>query len=170
MSKTETSRQLATASNARRLEQLASQIETLRQARLQNAEDLSAILEPLAQAMAALTDETRQTLAQIDATSQQQAKQFQDKITTATQRWTQTLDRAQDAAQALSNAANQTKATFIVLALATGIGSAILTSAFWLWLAPTPTIVHRIDAQEVANSIKAELTEPPAPSKGKPKR
>lgn len=173
MSKTETSRQLATASNARRLEQLASQIETLRQARLQNAEDLSAILEPLAQAMAALSDETRETLAQIDATSRQQAQQFQERITATTQQWTRTLSRAEEAAQALAKAANQTKATFIVLALATGIGSATLTSAFWLWLAPAPTLINRIDAQEVANLLKgdkADPTAPPAPSRSKPKR
>jgi nucleotide-binding universal stress UspA family protein len=170
MSKTEISRQLATASNAKRLEHLATQIETLRQVKVQSAEDLSAILEPLAQAMAALTDETRETLAQIEATSQQQAQQFQDRISATMQHWTQTLNRAEQAAQALAKAAHQTQAMLIVLALATGIASATLTSAFWLWLAPTPTLVHPIDAQEVANLLKADPTAPPAPSKGKPKR
>lgn len=173
MSKTETSRQLATASNARRLEQLANQIETLRQARLQNAEDLSAILEPLAQAVAALTDETRETLAQIDATSRQQAQQFQERITATTQQWTRTLSRAEEAAQALAKAANQIKATFLLWTLLISLVSATLASAFWLWLAPTPIIVHRIDAQEVANLLKgdkADPTAPPAPSRSKPKR
>mgnify|MGYP006205405101 CR=1 FL=1 len=51
MSKTETLRQSAAASNETRLERLASQIESVRQSRHQNAEELAATLEPLAQAM-----------------------------------------------------------------------------------------------------------------------
>ena len=170
MSKTEISRQLATASNAKRLEHLAIQIETLRQAKAQSAEELSAILEPLAQAMAALSDETRETLTQIEATSQQQAQQFQERITTTAQHWTRTLNRAEEAAQALAKAANQTKAMFLILTIMTSIVSVTLTSAFWLWLAPTPVITHQIDAEEVAKLLKLDSTAPPAPSKGKPKR
>lgn len=173
MSKTETIRQLASASNAKRLEHLAAQIETLRQAKVQSAEELSAILEPLAQAMAALSDETRETLAQIDATSRQQAQQFQERIDTTTQRWTQTLSRAEEAAQTLAKAANQIKAMFLLWTLLIGLVSATLASAFWLWLAPTPTLINRIDAQEVVNLLKADKadpTAPPAPSRGKPKR
>lgn len=170
MSKTETIRQLASASNAKRLEHLAAQIETLRQAKVQSAEELSAILEPLAQAMATLSDETRETLAQIDTTSRQQAQQFQERITTTTQQWTRTLNQAEDAAQALAKAANQIKAMFLLWMLLIALVSATLASAFWLWLAPTPTLINRIDAREVANLLKADPTAPPAPSRSKPKR
>jgi ABC-type transport system involved in cytochrome bd biosynthesis fused ATPase/permease subunit len=120
--------------------------------------------------MAALSDETRETLTQIEATSQQQAQQFQERINTTTQHWTRTLNRAEEAAQALAKAANQIKAMFLLWTLLIGLVSATLASAFWLWLAPTPTLVHRIDAQEVANLLKADPTAPRAPSKGKPKR
>ncbi|MCC8997979.1 MAG: IncQ-type mobilization protein MobB [Candidatus Contendobacter sp.] len=167
MSKTEIARQLATASNVKRLDHLAVQIETLRQAKVQSAEELSAILEPLAQAMAALTDETRETLAQIEITSPQQARQFQAKISTAVQQWTQTLSAAEKAAQALSKAANQTQAMLIIIALATGLGSATLTSVFWLWRAPTPTLTYPIDAQEIVNRLELEPDSPapPAPTR-----
>ena len=170
MSKTEITRQLATASNAKRLEHLATQIEILRQAKLQSAEDLSAILEPLAQAMAALSDETRETLAQVEATSQQHAKQFQEQTSTAVQHWTRTLNAAEQAAKQLSQATREIKAMFYLVAITTGLCSAVLATALWLWLALTPTLVNQIDAQEVANSLKPDLTAPPAPSKGKPKR
>ena len=80
MSKTETLRQSAAASNATRLEHLAEQMETLRQAKHQSAEDLAATLEPLAQAMAALTDETRQTLAEIERKSQEQGETFKRQL------------------------------------------------------------------------------------------
>jgi malate synthase len=58
MTKSETMKQLAAASNAGRLDDLGQRIETLRSARIESAEQLAAMLEPLAQAMAALTDET----------------------------------------------------------------------------------------------------------------
>ena len=169
MSKTEITRQLATASNAKRLEHLATQIETLRQAKLQSAEDLSAILEPLAQAMAALSDETRETLAQVEATSQQHAKQFQEQTSTAVQHWMRTLNAAEQAAKQLSQATRAIKAMFYLVAITTGLCSAVLVTALWLWLAPTPTLVNQIDAREVANLLKLDPTAPPAPSKGKPK-
>lgn len=165
MTKTEISRPLVTASNVKRLEHLAVQIETLRQAKLQSAENLAATLEPLAQAMAILTDETQQTLAPINAMSPQQAQQFQDRISTTTQQWTQTLSAAK-------KAANQTQALFLMITITTGLVSATLTSAFWLWRAPTPTLTYRIDAidaQEIMNRLELELepdsTAPLAPTR-----
>src|SRR5260364_40207 len=72
MRKTEILRQSADSLNETRLERLAGQMETLRQTEHQNAQALAATLEPLAQAMAALTDETRQTLTEIDSKSMEQ--------------------------------------------------------------------------------------------------
>src|SRR5260363_46070 len=70
MRKTEILRQSADSLNETRLERLAGQMETLRQTEHQNAQALAATLEPLAQAMAALTDETRQTLTEIESMEQ----------------------------------------------------------------------------------------------------
>jgi hypothetical protein len=63
MRKTETLRQLAAMSNETHLDMLGRQIEAVHQSRVKSVEELATLLEPLAQAMAALTDETRQTLA-----------------------------------------------------------------------------------------------------------
>src|SRR5471032_1594939 len=52
MTKSETVRQLAAASNAAWMEALNQQIESLRQAKLTSVEELATLLEPLAQAMA----------------------------------------------------------------------------------------------------------------------
>ena len=48
MSKSETMKQLAAASNAAGLAELGKQIETVRQAKLESAEQLASTLEPLA--------------------------------------------------------------------------------------------------------------------------
>ncbi|MQA21163.1 hypothetical protein [Rugamonas rivuli] len=62
---------LAAASNVARIDALSQQVERLRQTKLSSAEELAAILEPLAQAMAALTDETRASLVQSNQRSLQ---------------------------------------------------------------------------------------------------
>ena len=87
MSKTETLRQSAAASNETRLEHLAHQIQELSQAKAQSAEALATMLEPLAQAMDALTDETRQTLAEIDRKSREQGEKFSGQINAAAKEW-----------------------------------------------------------------------------------
>src|SRR5664280_521304 len=87
MTKTEILRQSAAASNEKRVEQLGQQIETLRQTKHQNVEDLAAMLEPLAQAMAALTDETRQTMIEIDKKTKDQGDRGKSEMDAATQNW-----------------------------------------------------------------------------------
>ena len=99
MSKTETLRQSAAASNATRLEHLAEQMETLRQAKHQSAEDLAATLEPLAQAMAALTDETRQTLAEIERKSQEQGETFKRQLSESVKSYKGTSQKTENKAR-----------------------------------------------------------------------
>jgi len=65
MKKTETLRQLAASANEKRIADLGTRIEALRQAKIESADQLASMLEPIAQAMAVLTDETRIALDDI---------------------------------------------------------------------------------------------------------
>lgn len=166
MSKTETLRQCAAALNATRLEQLASQIESVRQAKLQSAQDLAEILEPLAQAMAALTDETRQTLAEIERQSQAQGEQFSRQISAAAQSWKDAAAHARAAAHSLNQAGAQLEWRHYGLALATGVLTAVLVSVFWLWLAP-PKVQIQLDPKAMAQYLKPAVIEALKQSKGR---
>jgi chemotaxis protein histidine kinase CheA len=167
MSKTETLRQSAAASNAMRVEHLATQIENLRQAKYQSAEDLAATLEPLAQAMATLADETRQTLAEIDRKSREQGEKFSGQINAAAKNWKEAAAEAQKAADALNQAGQRMEWRHYLLAGLVGMVTAAAVTASWLWLAP-PTIQNQItlDAQAVAEHLKA-ATAPTKPSRGR---
>ena len=166
MSKTETLRQLAEASNAKRVEHLATQLETLRLTRHQSAEDLAATLEPLAQALAALTDETRQTLAEIESRSREAAVDFEQKISTTTQAWIEAAEAANDAATALTTAAQRMEWRHYALAVMTALATAALVSVFWLWLHP-PTVQNQLDSKAVAEYLKPAVIEALKPSRGR---
>ena len=166
MSKIETLRQSALAANATRVEHLATQLETLRQAKHQSAEDLAATLEPLAQALAALTDETRQTLAEIDRKTEKAASDFEKKISSTTQAWIDAASKADDAATALTKAAKRMEWRHYALAVVTGLVTAALVSGFWLWLAP-PKVQNQLDAKAVADHLKPAVIEALKPSRGK---
>lgn len=153
MSKTETLRQLTTATNEKRLARLAEQIETVHQSKSQSAEALAETLEPLAQAIAALTDETRETLVEIERTSNQQAAQFQKQIETAANKWEAAAAQAQGAADRLNQAGQRMEWIHYALAAMTGILSATLVTAFWIWLLPR-TIENKLDPQAVADHLK----------------
>ena len=166
MSKTETLRQSAAASNATRLEHLAEQMETLRQAKHQSAEDLAATLEPLAQAMAALTDETRQTLAEIERKSQEQGETFKRQLSESVKGYKEAAAEASQAADSLNQAGQRMEWRHYALALLTGLVTAALVSGFWLWLAP-PTVQSQLDAKAVADHLKPAVIEALKPSRGK---
>lgn len=166
MSKTETLRQSAAASNDTRLERLASQIEAVRQAKHQSAEDLAATLEPLAQAMAALADETRQTLAEIDRKSREQGEKFSAQVSAAAKEWKAAAAEAQKAAEALNQAGQRMEWRHYGLAVVTGLITAALVSGFWLWLAP-PKVQNMLDAQAVAEYLKPAVIEALKPSRGR---
>lgn len=166
MSKTETLRQLSDAANEKRIERLANQIESLRQAKHQSAEDLAATLEPLAQAMAALADETRQTLAEIDRKSREQGEKFSAQVSAAAKEWKAAAAEAQKAAEALNQASQRMEWRHYALAALTGVLTAALVTVFWLWLAP-PRIQNMLDAQAVAEYLKPAVIEALKPSKGR---
>jgi uncharacterized phage infection (PIP) family protein YhgE len=158
MSKVETLRQSAAATNEMRLERLTSQIETVRQAKHQSAEDLALTLEPLAQAMAALADETRQTLAEINRQCREQGDQFSSQVNAAAKNWKEAAISAQKAADHLNESGTRMEWKHYGLTIITGALTAVLVSAFWLWLAP-PTVQNRLDARAVANYLKPAVIE-----------
>jgi hypothetical protein len=156
MTKSETLKQLAAASNAARLAELGKQIEHVRQTKLESAEQLASTLEPLAQAMAALTDETRQTLVEILRQSREQGERFQEQVQSAERTWQVAAVKTQQAAERMHLAGRRMESTHYLLALATGLITAMLVSAFWLWLAP-PTVLNQLDAKAVAEHLKSEI-------------
>ncbi len=157
MSKTETVRQLAAAKNEQRIEHLASQMQALRSAEIQKTEELAALLEPLAQAMAALTDETRQTLAEIERKTKEQAETFNQRLELQAKHLHKAAEQANSAASSLRSAAYNLNWTHYVIVIITGIISAVIVSGFWLWLAP-PTIQNSLDAESVAKFLKPAVT------------
>ena len=165
MSKSETMKRLAAASNTARLTELGQGIETLRTAKIASADQLASMLEPLAQAMAALTDETRETMSAIAQQGREQGDQLKMQIETATSAWSRASSEAQQVAQNLEAAARQTKRSQYALAVTTGLTTALLVSAFWLWLAP-PTVQNHLDARAVADLLRPEIA-PVKPSRGK---
>lgn len=156
MSKSETMKQLAAASNAARLTGLGQEIETLRTAKIASADQLASMLEPLAQAMAALTDETRETMSAIAQQGRDQGDQLRMQIDTASSAWSKASSEAQQVVQNLEGAARQTERRQYVLAMTTGLTTALLVSAFWLWLAP-PTVQNHLDAKAVADMLRPEI-------------
>ena len=166
MSKTETLRQSALATNETRLERLASQIETVRQTKHQSAEDLAATLEPLAQALAALTDETRQTLAEIDLKSREQGETFKRQLSESVKGYKEAAAAANQAADSLNQAGQRMEWRHYALALLTGLVTAVLVSGFWLWLAP-PTVQNQLDPKAVADHLKPAVIEALKPSRGR---
>ena len=166
MSKTETLRQSAAASNEMRAERLATQLESLRQAKHQSAEELAQALEPLAQALAALTDETRQTLAEIDRKSREQGEKFSAQINAAAKNWKDAAAEAQKAADSLNQAGQRMGWTHYALALGVALATAVLVSVFWLWLAP-PSVQNQLDPMAVADHLRPAVIEALKPSRGK---
>ena len=162
MSKTETLRQSAAASNAIRAERLASQIESLRASKAQSAEDLAQQIEPLAQALAALTDETRRTLSEIERRTKEQSEGYARQLSASTASYKDAAAAASRAAESLGSAGRRMEIRHYMLALATGAASGIVTAALvtlsWLYLAP-PKVHHQIDTEALATLLAPALIE-----------
>jgi chemotaxis protein histidine kinase CheA len=168
MNKTETLRQSASAANEKRLAHLAHQIESVRQAKHQRVEDLASSLEPLAQAMAALSDETLQTLMLIEHRTREQAeaftRQFQDEVRS----FREATAAARKAADRMKQSTQGLRWRHYALAIVTGLLTAGLVSGFWLWVAP-PKVVNTVtlNAQAVADLLQPAMTAALNHSKGR---
>ena len=176
-------RQSAQVQNAARIEALAHQIQAVRQARLQSVEDLPAMLEPLTQALAALCDETRSTLAAIDHQSREMGERYQAQqvqletasrgLQTAVQQTQAQITQAQmthhsavSAGRAGMPLGRSQFGWAMATAVATGTATALLVSAFWLWLSP-PSIRNVLDPKAVAQWLKPAVIEALKPSKSR---
>jgi anti-sigma-K factor RskA len=166
MSKTETLRQSAAAANARQLELLAEKVENVRQAEFRSVEELGAALEPLAQAMVALVDETRETLGAIDRKSTEQAANFEFQVGQAMQALKAASKEADTSADKLGRAGSKLGWRHYALTAAVGAISAALVSGLLLWRAPAP-IQNNLDAKAVAEYLKPAVIAALKPSKGR---
>jgi hypothetical protein len=165
MKKTETLRQLAASANEKRITDLGARIEALRQAKIESADHLASMLEPIAQAMAALTDETRITLDDIGQKSRAHSERFERECSAAATAVLQAAAMANESADRMGWAGQSMELRHYLLVVTTGLLTAALVSAFWLWLAP-PTVVNHLDAAQVAEHLRPAI-EALKPSKPK---
>jgi hypothetical protein len=168
MSKTGTLRQLAETSNEKRADQLLLQLQHLQTVRLENAEQLAEIVEPLAQAMAALTDETRKILVEVQASIQAQEKSFQGRLEAQERIFLQKLERHESrldtaSTTTLNSLKNLGESAKVLtwrhygLCAATGMISAILVLGLWRWLAPLPILTYELDVPTLVQQIRQEI-------------
>jgi hypothetical protein len=138
-----------------------SAITKLRQAR--NAEQMAAEIEPLAQSLAALADETRQSLAEMQETSHKQAiawGQQQQKAAEALKSAGSSIEAAAQRLKAQAEASTDGLMwRFLAVAILTGAAAGGLTTGFWLWVQPPPPIQNQLDPQAMAEYLKPALVE-----------
>jgi hypothetical protein len=156
MKKSETLRQLAANANEKSITDLGTRIEALRQAKIESADQLASMLEPIAHAMAALTDETRITLDEIGQKSRAQSERFEREVSAAATAVLQAAAMANESADRMALAGQNMEWRHYLLVVTTGLLSAALVSAFWLWLAPS-TVVNRLDAAQVAEHLRPAI-------------
>jgi hypothetical protein len=114
------------------------------------------MLEPIAQAMAALTDETRITLDEIGQKSRAHSERFEREVSAAATAVLQAAAMANESADRMRRAGQSMELQHYLLAVTTGLLTAALVSAFWLWLAP-PTVMNRLDAAQVAEYLRPAI-------------
>jgi hypothetical protein len=166
MSKTEMLRQSAEASTQKRLDSLAQQVQAVSQAKSQSVEELALTLEPLAQALAALSAETAKTLAELDSRTRATGASFTLQLEAATKTLNEATLRAQRASGDLHQAANRLDWTHYALTITTALLTAVLVSAFWLWLRP-PTVQTLLDPKAVAEYLTPAVIAALRPTRGK---
>ncbi|SEO19884.1 hypothetical protein SAMN05428959_105295 [Duganella sp. CF517] len=138
MSKTETMKQLAAVSNEARVQALHQQIESLREAKLSSVDELASLLEPLAKAMAVLTQETLSSvrkIEQIEQRSRDQNTQFKIQMEGALTSWKQAVLEAEAAVSKMGRLGENSAVRTVLTAVLTGLFTGLLSTASWLLLA-----------------------------------
>jgi len=158
MSKAEMLRQSAIEKNKANLDQLAEQVQTIRQAKAQSVEDLSAMLEPLAKALASLSSEAGQTLVQIEEATRTAGVNFERQVQLANDSLTTTITASSQATARLNKAAGNASWVHYGLTVTSGMGAAVLTIGFWLWLSG-PSVPPTVDSRAVAEALRPVLIE-----------
>ena len=158
MTKTETLRQSAVASNEKRLAHLTHQIEALREAHHQRVEDLAAALEPLAQAMAELADETRQTLVRIEQRARDHSESFTSQLQEEVTAFREFSAQARKAAEQMSRSGRHLRWRQAAVAVMTGALTAALVIGSWRWVRP-PRAAQAVtlDSRAVARLLAPDV-------------
>lgn len=146
-----------------------SAFDKLKQAR--NVNELAQEIEPLAQALATITDESRAAITEQLATQQTQAEHWSAQQTKAAESWETTCQQAQATLQALeqqtthtlqaltqqatqmSTSSRQSLLRQIGVSAASGVLAATVTIGLWFWLAPWNATEKR--QQMVGEQIEA---------------
>jgi hypothetical protein len=134
-----------------------------------NPEQVAAEIEPLAQALASLADETTEVLSQLQASSQEQAATWSAQQRAAAEAWKQAAAEVGKAAKQAEAAATRMEAAasgqITTLASVAGVAailSAALAIGFWLLLAPTPEtpeVRNTLDPAAVAEILKPAIVD-----------
>ncbi len=158
MSKAETLRQSAIDKNKSNLEQLAEQVQTIREAKVQSVEELSAMLEPLAQALASLSSDAAETLSRIELATRTASVDYQRQINAASESLGSANTATIQATAGLKRAAGRLSWGHYALTVLTGLVTAVLVSGFWLWFRP-PIVKVPLDTLAVAEALRPALIE-----------
>lgn len=153
-------------------DQVQQSLMLMRQETSATAERMAIAIEPLAQAMARLTDETREALSQIEARSKEQIAAQKKSISESHSAAMKVSREATEAARRLEGSTSSLTMSHYGLAAMMGLLSAALTTAFWLFLSP-PTIQNQINPEAIARmlwpAISQQIAQQP-PSAGKSTR
>ena len=98
--------------------------------------------------------------------AQQQADRISRQIERAAQVCQQAALEAQRSAERLDCTGRNLELSHLLITVATGIMSALLVSALWLWLAPQPAVMNQLDPKQVAEYLAPAIAAT-KPSKGK---
>lgn len=132
--------------------EVSSQIKVLEQSRPANEEDLAAKLEPLAQAMAALTRDSMQALLDLRARSEQAHDLYQSRIEAFSKELELIRQAASDSARTMDKAAERVQAKGLIAILGTAAVTAALAIVSWP-SRDSPKVV--LDATAVVEQLKA---------------
>ena len=158
MSKAEMLRQSAIEKSKNNLEELAEQVQTIRDAKVQSVEELSALLEPLAQALALLSSDAAKTLREIEMATKRTGVDFERQVKAANDSLGVAIKATSQATAGLEQAAGSLSRGHYALTVLTGLVTAVLVSAFWLWFSP-PTVVVPMDTKKVIEALAPALIE-----------
>lgn len=112
--------------------------------RARGIDDLAETIEPLAQAMASLSEETRETLTEFLSESMKQSEKFSDKQTKALSTWNKGAEEMRGAAEDLVRASERAESAakwwqwslFGWALMASVLPMLLLVTASWIWLGP----------------------------------
>ena len=158
MSKTETLRQSAEAANAKRLEALSLDEKPKALSQARSVDELATAIEPLAKALATLSSEASQTLAEIEQKTRAASVDYQRQISAASDNLGLVIRATKQATKELNQAANRLDWSHFALAIATGLLSALLVSGFWVWFSP-PSVQTTLDPKAVAEYLRPAVIE-----------